>query len=397
MQNSPLFEQDPTVSLNKAVTAVRLQDSVPELLRSISHNVDFNPCPLELPGCIDTHPTLAAELSIKGVPTCPQLIYMDSRREQRLSEFSNAIQKGFDVGYQRGTFVDLCAPKNAQKIYVVGDLHGRLDNLATILNKEGLWQEVKSGAANLVFLGDYVHPEHRSLLFNMESSYRLMQWVMELKIAAPENVHALLGNHDFLKSNVKKGNVDQAVDYNRHIECSFPFTREGSESAKKYLQEYSKAVCRLPLIACCPGFVMAHAGPVLGTGYLLKDLKEIPVKDVGINEQHPQLHQLTWNRAAIGPNLTGAKVYTNTDVERFVMVCGQPSGILLTGHMIGTIFHAGNYCQDFDNSVWSAGANQYVIQSGLNNPACLLIENGQLSAQHVAKSRGFTPVDPDEI
>jgi protein phosphatase len=72
---------------------------------------------------------------------------------------------------------------------VVGDLHGDLNSLSTIIAKSGFLDSVQAGkAVKLVFLGDYVD---RGL-----QSPEVYFSVMRLKLAFPKQVILLRGNHE---------------------------------------------------------------------------------------------------------------------------------------------------------------------------------------------------------
>jgi hypothetical protein len=88
--------------------------------------------------------------------------------------------------------------ETGERTVVVGDLHGRYDNLELILKDKGNLRDVLSGKAHLVFTGDAVHP--RSALLNSDKAYEdslcVMLLIMALKASNPQRVHYLLGNHD---------------------------------------------------------------------------------------------------------------------------------------------------------------------------------------------------------
>jgi protein phosphatase len=72
---------------------------------------------------------------------------------------------------------------------VVGDLHGDLESLSTILEMSDVVQKMtKSKDANLIFLGDYGDRGSRSA--------EVYYVVLQLKLAFPEQVILLRGNHE---------------------------------------------------------------------------------------------------------------------------------------------------------------------------------------------------------
>lgn len=85
-----------------------------------------------------------------------------------------------------------------ERAIIVGDLHGRFDNLELILKDKNNLQDVLSGKAHLIFTGDAVHPRSSTLVGDeaYEDSLRVMLLIMTLKASNPRHVHYLLGNHD---------------------------------------------------------------------------------------------------------------------------------------------------------------------------------------------------------
>jgi hypothetical protein len=88
---------------------------------------------------------------------------------------------------------------DTERCIVVGDLHGRYDNLVNILRDKNNLEAILAGRAHLVFTGDAVHP--RSSKQNdaraYEDSFCTMLLIMTLKAENPWNVHYLIGNHDY--------------------------------------------------------------------------------------------------------------------------------------------------------------------------------------------------------
>jgi hypothetical protein len=85
-----------------------------------------------------------------------------------------------------------------ERAVIVGDLHGRYDNLELILRDKGNLKDVLSGKAHLIFTGDAVHPRSSTQSGDQpyEDSLCVMLLIMTLKAANPRQVHYLLGNHD---------------------------------------------------------------------------------------------------------------------------------------------------------------------------------------------------------
>jgi hypothetical protein len=80
-------------------------------------------------------------------------------------------------------------------IYAIGDIHGCLEKLQNLLEREGITENSKwaAGNAHLVFLGDYTD--------RGEDGIGVIELVMRLEqeaAGAGGQVTALLGNHDVI-------------------------------------------------------------------------------------------------------------------------------------------------------------------------------------------------------
>ncbi len=113
--------------------------------------------------------------------------------------------------------------EDAERLIVVGDLHGRYDNLELVLADKDNWQALKEGTAHLVFLGDAIHP--RSSTRNQDDanadSLRVMLLIMSLRAEHPGSVHYLLGNHENAHIGglgVGKGKTDVRMGFRTFVE-----------------------------------------------------------------------------------------------------------------------------------------------------------------------------------
>jgi hypothetical protein len=88
--------------------------------------------------------------------------------------------------------------ENAKRLLVVGDLHGRYDNLELVLADKDNWDALRDGAAHLLFLGDAIHPrtaEADQDIANVDS-FRVLFLILSLQAENPGRVHYLIGNHE---------------------------------------------------------------------------------------------------------------------------------------------------------------------------------------------------------
>ena len=110
--------------------------------------------------------------------------------------FGSVKNKKYTVKLRPKSVLDKTNCKNVDSIYVVGDVHGRYDELVNLLQKSSIidsnlnWIAKK---ANLVFLGD---------LFDRGDDVTKVLWfIYELEQKAKESggkVHVVLGNHEIM-------------------------------------------------------------------------------------------------------------------------------------------------------------------------------------------------------
>lgn len=180
---------------------------------------------------------------------------------------------------------------------IVGDLHGRVDNLLKILVENALLNSLDSKEVALIILGDAVHLESEGQLEDMDSSVLIMDLIFRLKLTYPEQVFFITGNHDSFSPDVMKGGVPQSVLWeNRLMKLR----------GKEYCQELSLFYRLSPLLVLSDDFVACHAGPP-GSKVNIQTLVEA--------RQFPKLvHDLTWNRIKSRNWPVG---YSKGDVKRF--------------------------------------------------------------------------------
>jgi Calcineurin-like phosphoesterase len=191
----------------------------------------------------------------------------------------------------RGNPGGLVIIDNAQRCIVVGDLHGRYDNLVNILRDKNNLEDIMSGNAHLVFTGDAVHP--RSSKQNdaraYEDSFCTMLLIMTLKAENPFNVHYLVGNHDFAHVGgrpASRGEVRQDELFEKYTMKQF------GKSVFEHYREFVR-LCPILLKVKAPnGYIlMVHAG-------LSKDVRsEQGLINIFMKgPQGPELTEMLWSR-----------------------------------------------------------------------------------------------------
>ena len=98
-----------------------------------------------------------------------------------------------------------------RKTIVIGDQHANSFVLESVLEKFG--PELHARRVNLVFLGDWNHPERgdSKYLKNMKDSYKLFKSLVMLKYHFPDQVHLLQGNHDVVLPMVRDPKIAENI------------------------------------------------------------------------------------------------------------------------------------------------------------------------------------------
>lgn len=239
---------------------------------------------------------------------------------------------------------------------LIGDLHGRVENLLTLLCQNAVLESLENDEAALVFLGDAVHREDPDALDDMESSALIMDLIFRLKATFPAGVFFLLGNHDGFSAELMKDGVPQGMLWERYL------TRVRGE---EYRDEMRRFYAQCPLLLESEGLVACHAGAprVAATRQMLVDVR-----------RHPTLlYELTWNRQMTRGQAGG---YTGGDIRRLFQALGMPDNSTLV---------VGHYPRSEMESVWlNAGgiAGHHVLISSRPDEAALLTRvDGRVVAQ----------------
>lgn len=261
---------------------------------------------------------------------------------ERMEEFLDAIEKG---EFQDRNIVDLTKLPPDKEIILVGDLHGRLDNLKKILSHRevifingkraigpSILERIENETTVLVILGDIIHQvpykkhtddttpeltkkedaEIKKRLADPDSSFDIMKRIMELKIGNPDYVYPLLGDHDNCFIPCEKFGVNQTEIYLDAMR-----ERYGDE----YVKLNEEFVKLSPIILLTNGLVAAHAGPTE-----VLSLEEIR----NIKKDDPRLYSFFLER--FEDDLHPDTSYTRDDVIDFLVMLGQPEAKFIVGH-----------------------------------------------------------------
>ncbi|MET0052810.1 MAG: metallophosphoesterase [Candidatus Thiodiazotropha sp.] len=206
----------------------------------------------------------------------------------------------------------LTLPDNLTPI-IVGDLHGRVDNLLSLLSQNQFLEGLESGEACLVILGDAVHSETEGRYEEMESSILIMDLILQLKARFPQQVFYLRGNHDGFSDDIAKGGVLQGMLWKKALNKS---------RGKEYRKAMERFYERLPLLAWSGQMICCHAAPPTS--------RTAPISLVSMRNQPGLVHEVTRNRLQT-PSRPGG--YTKGDVRRLRKLFElDPETPLIVGH-----------------------------------------------------------------
>lgn len=239
--------------------------------------------------------------------------------QELCAAFLKAMEQGLVAqgGHQDGRVIDLRGPEAPKTLYLVGDVHARSARIHEVFRHAGLHQQLATGQAVVVFMGDLFHREESERAGEMNSSLDTFREIMGLKIAYPRAFYVLLGNHEFTRTLRCKHGFFQGVLF------GFALEQSGLRST------YDAFIAASPLVVAHPRGVGVHAAPARSVSDW-EELKNLPVSDAESNALHPAVVELTCNRhVKWSPH---GKAYTDYDVERFLELCGVADGHLFVGH-----------------------------------------------------------------
>ncbi|MBD3425723.1 MAG: hypothetical protein GF409_00670 [Candidatus Omnitrophica bacterium] len=251
-----------------------------------------------------------------------QVRVLPTPRNKALSDLMDTVAANLSYKGRRGAIVEIPAGK---EVIIVGDLHTRLSNLRKILYSNNNLQKIKSGEAVLLILGDALHPAVDCMMLNedddlmeklaeMTSSFEILQFIHRLKREYPDNVHYLLGNHDYLSSRIGK-----AVSKTEYVPQGVVFRQEMLKwYGPEYVEVYKQFLASSPLMVRTPdGLVALHAGPVK-SAHSIRDIRKADPADA----DDAIVNEATWSR--------WENDYGEGEVHGFLKMVGGK--ILVVGH-----------------------------------------------------------------
>jgi hypothetical protein len=192
-----------------------------------------------------------------------------------------------DTPGRRGRQVCL---ESATEVFVVGDLHGNVENFRAVLGKAELG---KFPERHLV-LQELVHGPFRYPIGG-DKSHQLLDLLAALKCQYPRQVHLLLANHELAQwtdQAVAKGNEDLNALFREGVETAY-----GAHAAAIYAA-YGALVSTIPLAVRSPNRVLLSHSLPSATRLLCFDpaVLEQDTHDEADLRPKGAVHALVWGR-----------------------------------------------------------------------------------------------------
>jgi hypothetical protein len=264
------------------------------------------------------------------------------------------------VDGEAGGLLDLT--DSGKDVYVLGDLHGMVNNLKASLETDQLEQKLEEDRAVLLLLGDLIHDDRVGNLTNMQPSLETLEYTVELVNRFPTNVFIIRGNHDTFDEQIVKNGIPQAEMFRKYLE-----EQRGGE----YVDAVNEFFSALPLVFLSDAFFAIHAGPVRG-GASREHLIEI-------YRYEQEMFQLMWNRINQIGSVPNKKEYGPADIAKAKELLGyDDDAYFIVGH--NPLLDRGG-----DDSIWFdvMGVKNYIITYDALPESCpiLLFRDGE--QQHI--------------
>lgn len=197
---------------------------------------------------------------------------------------------------------------------VLGDLHGKVDNLLSVLSHGGVLDALEQRKACLLLLGDAVHCEEPGRYDKMGGSLLIMDLIFRLKLAFPDQIFYLRGNHDGFSEEIAKGGVPQGQLWEKRLRKS---------RGEAYRDEMARYYANLPYIAVSPRMAACHAAPPVSSRVDRQAL-------IDVRDNRKLINELNNNRL-YRPHRPGG--YSKGDVKRLRKLFGLEEGApFVVGH-----------------------------------------------------------------
>jgi predicted phosphodiesterase len=232
---------------------------------------------------------------------------------------------------------------------IIGDLHANRENLALILAHENNREDMETGTAACILVGDAFHDDRTGHMKDMHSSVEILDDVLRLIVRYSGRVYYIRGNHDTFDERLRKSGIMQGIEFKNAL-----LREKGAE----YTAAVSDFFDSMPVFIIGQNFVVTHAGPPRG-GIVRDEL-------VNIRRYPEKFHQLIWTRVNEFHGNPSLKEYGEKDLRLALDLLEMP---------IDTHFIVGH------NPIWSDGnttgvwlnvigiKNHHILYSGYGSRA----------------------------
>lgn len=242
---------------------------------------------------------------------------------------------------------------------IIGDLHANRENLKRILAHNGNADDLVSGKAACVFLGDVLHDDRTGHMKDMESSILMLDDLFSVFTAYPGRVYYIRGNHDSFDERLRKSGISQGLELKNLL-----LKRRG----KDYVDAVQAFFDALPVFIIGQGWAITHAGPPRG-GLSRDEL-------INIRRYPEKAHQLVWNRVNEFHGNPSLKEYNEKDLRLMLDLLDlPPSTQFIVGH--NPLWNDGNQVGVWMNVIGIQ--NHHILYSGSGSRApYFTVQNGAL-------------------
>lgn len=254
---------------------------------------------------------------------------------------------------------------NTLRPIIIGDLHSNTENLSLILNHESNTEDIESGKAACILLGDALHDDRTGHMKDMKTSVAALDIILHLIVKYPGQVYYIRGNHDTFDERLRKSGISQGVEMKKAL-----LKEKGSDYTNMIEQFFES----LPVFIIGNEYVITHAGPPHG-GISRDELANI--------KKFPEtLHQLLWTRVNEFHGNASLKEYGEKDIRLALDLLDLPPDThFIVGH--NPIWSDGNKIGFWQNVLGIK--NHHILYSGYGSAApYITFMNGEMKLKTAA-------------
>lgn len=229
-----------------------------------------------------------------------QLFDLCDTAEKVVKEDHTLVEFGFQYTQEKDSTPKI--PGEAEKIVVVGDIHGQFHDLHRMfamfrkpeLEKDGMW--LGALTHKFMFLGDYVDRGHNSL--------ECIVLLLALKCRFPNSYYLLRGNHESRAVNLDYGFQRELID------------RFDDTVGRQLWEKFNDVFDYLPLAGLIAKKILCMHGGISSCLKHLSDIKGIirPIKDPLLE---PLAKDLLWADPSPAVDNYGSNNLRGADIEVF--------------------------------------------------------------------------------